>query len=268
MNEIEPTIETGEEVRGKGLPGAQTLLRGLEVLSLVAKGTVNLLDIANSLGLSKTTAHRLATTMVEQRFLNFTPRVGYSLGTKLIELGHKASQQLSLPRVAYEHIALLAMATGDTVHLGVLDNDKVLYLDKISGSRRIEISSRIGERQPLSSTGLGKALLLDHTSAQLETIYNQEQSQYHTNMESWLERMRIYSNQGCAFDLEENEDRIRCVAAPVRNAADKIIGSISVASAAQYMDDSRMDELKHSVIATANAISAEYGWINKTSINN
>ncbi|HOY23061.1 MAG TPA: IclR family transcriptional regulator C-terminal domain-containing protein, partial [Cellvibrio sp.] len=118
----------------------------------------------------------------------------------------------------------------------------------------------IGERQPLSSTGLGKALLLDHTKAQLEAIYNQEQSQYHTNMESWLARMEIYSRQGCAFDLEENEDRIRCVAAPIRNAGDKIIGSISVASAAQYMDDNRMNELRESVIATAKAISAEYGW--------
>lgn len=260
MQEVTTNSDVGDEGRGKGLSGAQTLVRGLEILSVVAGGTGNLQEIANALGLSKSTTHRLANAMVEQRFLNFTPRIGYSLGAKLIELGHRAAQQMNLPRVAYEHIAQLSMATGDTVHLGILENDSALYLDKIPGSRRIEISSRIGERQPLSSTGLGKALLLDHTRAELEEIYNREQSQYHTNLEIWLESMRTYSEQGCAFDLEENEDRIRCVAAPIRNAANKIIGSISVASAAQYMDDDRMNELKDSVIATAKAISSEYGW--------
>lgn len=263
MQEIENNNDASEEGKGKGLSGAQTLIRGLEIMSVVANGTGNLQEIANTLGLSRSTAHRLANALVEQRFLNFTPRIGYSLGAKLIELGHKASQQMSLPRVAYEHIAQLAIATGDTVHLGVLDNDSALYLDKIPGSRRIEISSRIGERQPLSSTGLGKALLLDHSKTQLEAIFNREQSQYHTNLESWLERMEAYSQQGCAYDLEENEDRIRCVAAPIRNAADKIIGSISVASAAQYMDDNRMNELRETVITTAKAISVEYGWTGK-----
>lgn len=260
MQEIDANNDVNDETKGKGLSGAQTLVRGLEILSVVARGTGGLQDIANALGLSRSTAHRLANALVEQRFLNFTPRIGYSLGAKLIELGHRASQQMSLPRVAYEYIAQLAAVTGDTVHLGVLDNDSALYLDKIPGSRRIEISSRIGERQPLSSTGLGKALLLDHNKQQLEEIYNREQSQYHTNLESWLARMDIYSKQGCAFDLEENEDRIRCVAAPIRNAANKIIGSISVASAAQYMDDNRMNELREIVIATANNISGEYGW--------
>ncbi len=264
MQENESGNDVSEEAKGKGLSGAQTLIRGLEIMSVVASGTGNLQDIANTLGLSRSTAHRLANALVEQRFLNFTPRIGYSLGAKLIELGHKASQQMSLPRIAYEHIAQLAIATGDTVHLGVMENDSALYLDKIPGSRRIEISSRIGERQPLSSTGLGKALLLDHSKAQLEAIFNREQSQYHTNLESWLERMDTYTRQGCAFDLEENEDRIRCVAAPIRNAADKIIGSVSVASAAQYMDDNRMNELRESVIATAKAISVEYGWSDKS----
>ncbi|MES1196957.1 MAG: IclR family transcriptional regulator C-terminal domain-containing protein, partial [Steroidobacter sp.] len=76
----------------------------------------------------------------------------------------------------------------------------------------------------------------------------------------WLERMRHYKQAGYAFDLEENEDRIRCVAAPIRDAANKIIGSISVSSAAQYMDDKRMHDLTRLVIKTVHDISAEFGW--------
>ncbi|HWU49637.1 MAG TPA: IclR family transcriptional regulator C-terminal domain-containing protein, partial [Asticcacaulis sp.] len=57
-----------------------------------------------------------------------------------------------------------------------------------------------------------------------------------------------------------NEDRIRCVAAPIREAGGTIIGSISVSSAAQYMDDDRLDDLTDQVMKTAATISEEYGW--------
>ena len=247
----------------KSLAGAQTLVRGLDVMQAVAQVPRNLPDLSEALGLTRSTTHRLATTLVEQRFLNFTPRVGYSLGPRLLELGHLAARQLNLPRIAHDYLVQLSQETGDTVHLGVLDNDMALYLDKISGSRRIEISSRIGERQPLRSTGLGKALLLDESESSLRGIYARESALwpgYGVNEAIWLERMRHYKATGYAFDLEENEDRIRCVAAPIRDAADRIIGSISVSSAAQYMDDARMKALTQRVLDTVHAISGEFGW--------
>jgi DNA-binding IclR family transcriptional regulator len=109
----------------------------------------------------------LASTLVEKRYLTFAPRHGYGLGPKALEIGYQARIQLNIPRVAREHLETLAAQTGDTVHLGILDGTRALYLDKISGRRRIEISSRVGEVQPLRSTGLGKALLLDEGDAKL-----------------------------------------------------------------------------------------------------
>jgi DNA-binding IclR family transcriptional regulator len=76
----------------------------------------------------------------------------------------------------------------------------------------------------------------------------------------WEERMRGYAGSGRAFDLEENEDQIRCVAAPIRDASNRIVGAISVSSAAQYMDDARMEALSDDVLATARAVSADLGW--------
>jgi DNA-binding IclR family transcriptional regulator len=65
---------------------------------------------------------------------------------------------------------------------------------------------------------------------------------------------------GHAFDLEENEDQIRCVAAPVRDVSGKIVAAISVSSAAQYMDDDRMAALSAEVRETAQKISTDLGW--------
>jgi DNA-binding IclR family transcriptional regulator len=72
--------------------------------------------------------------------------------------------------------------------------------------------------------------------------------------------MRDYSAAGCALDLEENGDHIRCVAAPIRDVTGRIAGAISVATAAQYMDDTRVHGLAFEVKATAEAISRELGY--------
>jgi DNA-binding IclR family transcriptional regulator len=243
--------------------GSQTLVRGLEVLEAVASGVNTLSDLAATVKLNRSTAHRLASTLVEKRYLSFVPRYGYGLGPKTLEVGYQARVQLSVPRVAREHLEKLAAQTGDTVHLGVLDGNRALYLDKIPGRRRVEISSRVGELQPLRSTGLGKALLLDEDDAKLREFYRSENGigqPYEVAEGTWLRRMRDYAKNGYAFDLEENEDRIRCVAAPVRDATGKIRAAISVSSAAHYMDDQRMQDLIDDVRGAAEQISHELGW--------
>jgi DNA-binding IclR family transcriptional regulator len=249
--------------RAKNWLGSQTLVRGLDVLEAVASGVSNLADLSATVDLNRSTAHRLAATLVERRYLTFVPRTGYGLGPKSLELGYQARVQLNIPRVARDHLERLAAQTGDTVHLGVLDGTRALYLDKIPGRRRVEISSRVGELQPLRSTGLGKALLLDEDEAHLKDFYRCEsgsEHHYRVSESTWMRRMRDYAKRGCAFDLEENEDRIRCVAAPIRDATGDIKASISVSSAAQYMNDERMQVLAGQVRWTADQISRELGW--------
>ena len=270
MKVSESIVDEGDDVsdgppveRGKSPTGTQTLARGLDIVNIVAEGVGNLNDIAASLGLSRSTVHRLAATLVEQRYLDFARNLGYTLGPKLLELGFLAGRQLSLPRLARDHLEELAATSGDTVHLAVRDGTRALYLDKIPGRRRVEISSRIGERQPLRSTGIGKALILDEAEAAWRDLYDIEDRagfRYNVDFSVWLARMRDYAKRGHAFDLEENEDRIRCVAAPVRDASGSIAGAISISSAAQYMDEARMHRLTEAVQATAAAISAELGW--------
>lgn len=245
-----------ESEEKKGVAGSQTLMRGLDVIEAVAGGATTLPLLADALGLTRSTAHRLASSLVERGYLAFTPRAGYRLGAKLLQLGHLAHEQADLIQVARPHLEALAEASEDTVHLGILDEDRALYLDKIPGRRRINISSRVGDRQPLTSTGLGKALMLDHAP----DYWNARRTAEDGDTSGWGERMAAYSAAGRAYDLEENEDRIRCVAAPVRDARDRIVGAISVSSAAQYMDDDRMASLSDEVVATARAISGDLGW--------
>ncbi|MCC2978299.1 IclR family transcriptional regulator [Sphingomonas sp. PL-96] len=256
-------ISTAETSSSGG--GSQTLLRGLDVIEAVGEAPVALAELSERLGLAKSTTYRLATALVDRGYLAFTPRLGYRLGPKLLALGHLAQAQTDLIQVARAHIEALAASTDDTVHLGVLDDDQALYLDKIAGRRRINISSRVGDRHPLTSTGLGKALMLDHPADYWAARLQAEQRRDAEGGSGlWHGRMQGYVEAGHAFDLEENEDQIRCVAAPIRGAQGSIVGAISVSSAAQYMSDDRIAALSSDVRATAEAISRDLGWSDET----
>ncbi|MDI1294472.1 MAG: IclR family transcriptional regulator [bacterium] len=257
-------VEVEDKSKG-ALPkvsGSQTLHRGLDLLDQVIDGPVKLADLSERMGLARSTTHRLANAMVERGFLTFLPREGYQLGPKLLQLGFLAQAQADLVQIARPHLEALAAASEDVVHLGRLDGDQALYLDKIPGRRRVEISSRIGDRQPLTSTGLGKALLLDEAEAHWHRAFDAERDAgiHAADYTIWLDRMRAYALAGRAYDLEENEDQIRCVAAPIRDASGAIVAAISLSSAAQYMDDDRMATLSTDVRTTANRVSADLGW--------
>ncbi|MBB5716723.1 IclR family transcriptional regulator [Sphingomonas aerophila] len=254
----------GASVEGeaKASTGSQTLLRGLDVIEAMGDGPVTLPDLAVRLGLTRSTTHRLATALIERRYLTFTPRLGYQFGPKLLELGFLAQRQTDIVQVARPHLEELAATTEDTVHLGVLDGERALYLDKIAGRRRVDIRSRVGDRHPLTSTGLGKALLIDHAPENWAVLFAQDQAAGAPAMDYavWEGRMRAYAQSGHSFDLEENEDLIRCVAAPIRGAGGAIVAAISVSSAAQYMSDDRMADLAQDVRDAAGAVSRELGW--------
>lgn len=252
----------------KQLAGTQTLLRGLAVLEAAAGGAHDLRAFAAALGTTRSTTHRLVSSLVQARYLRQLGSA-YLLGPKLIELGTIALEQMPLTKVAHPHLERLAQASQDTIHLGVRDGDDVLYIDKIPGQRGLEMRSRIGHRMPLASTGIGKALMLDLDPAQWSALFEASsrtlagmpfKPDLQPTPAVFLERMARYAIGGYTFDLEENEASIRCVAAPVRDASGTIVAALSVASTVPYMPAARMDELIAVVQTEARAISEEIGW--------
>ena len=95
---------------------------------------------------------------MEQRYLRHVPTQGYQLGAKLIEFGARALESTSLYEIAQPVLQRLARYTLDTVHLGIVEGDEVLYLEKINSQRGLEMRSRPGHRMPLAITGIGKGI--------------------------------------------------------------------------------------------------------------
>ena len=241
--------------------GTQTLMRGLAVVQAVAAGARDLKDICARIGVARSTTHRLASCLVQERYLRSLPGVGYVLGPKLIELGFQAREAFPMATLARPYLDELAALTGDTIHLAVRDNDEVLYLEKIPGKKGLEMRSRVGHRMPLAATGVGKALLLDAGEQEWEAIYEQQRHllRLPVSKSAWIKLMRGYAQAGYAYDTGEDEPSIRCVAAPIRDGSRKTVAAISVSSTLEYMDEKRMKALAPVVCETARRISAELG---------
>ncbi|HEY0178571.1 MAG TPA: IclR family transcriptional regulator, partial [Dokdonella sp.] len=238
-----------------------TLFRGIEIVDAVAEGCKSIQTISQHTGIAFSTVHRIASALVQARYLSFEPRKGYRLGSKLVELGFLAHRQSELTVLARERLERLAATTRDTVHLATLDEDSVVYLDKIGGQRPIEVNSRIGGRKPVCTTGVGKALILDRGEAVWRAHYARESAaeKMPLPLGEWLERMREYARGGYAFDVGENQPRIRCVAAPIRDGSGKIVAAVSVTSTVDYTDDERLAELVPLIRGVASEISLQLG---------
>lgn len=245
-------------------PGTQTLARGLAVIRIVADGARDLRTLVERTGLGRSTTHRLVQLLVREEFLRHVDG-GYTLGPALIELGFKALHGNPLPVVARPILEELSAQVHDTVHLGVIDGDSVLYLDKLPGSRGAEMRSRVGHRMPLTRTGVGMAMLLDSPD-RWEALYTADAARVAVPVTGkrtevdFSTRMHTYAKLGAAMDLEDNEPGIRCVAAPVRDASKATVGAISVSATRPYMPAARMRGLVPVVRRAANRISSAMGY--------
>jgi DNA-binding IclR family transcriptional regulator len=247
-------------------PTSQTLIRGLDVLEMVANGPMPLPALADRLGLARSTTHRLATALLERRYLTLTPREGYVLGPKVLELGSLAREQTVLLRVARLHMEKLADESLDTVHLTVCESGTALLIERIQGHRRLLPSLRIGERTKITQCTGGHALLLDQPEAVWREAFAQDCGSDCPDTAAWRERLSLFlasmreaASLGYASDAADGADPLSTVAAPIRGAGGEVVAALGLSMAAHYVDGGGFAASGRAVRAVAAAISADLG---------
>ncbi|GAA3964465.1 IclR family transcriptional regulator [Gordonia caeni] len=207
---------------GHGAPPAQDTVLGKVMTILHAFGVddheLSLAELVRRTGLHKATTHRLCGEMVAAHLLDRTAG-GYRLSGGLFELGMRASVERSLLEIAMPFLQDLYERTRETVHLGVLDGNEVLYVAKIGGHRQANAPSRTGGRMPLYCTGIGKSLLAhaDPTLQQRILSGPLPRRTPRTVVAPGLlaRQLEAIRETGVAFEIEESAPGIACVAAPV-----------------------------------------------------
>src|ERR1017187_1124230 len=244
----------------------QVLDRTVAVLDTLAKNGepgLTVVEVAEAIGVAKSTAHRLLRGLAQWRFVFRQPvNDRYVLGVKLFQLGSLAAPQNHLRGRARRYLERLARETGETIHLAVLNDGQVLHLDKIESQRRLRIGIVLGSYSQASTTALGKALLACLPENRLREIIRMRglpsrTSNSITTIAELEEELRRVRECGYALDNEEDGEGLKCVAAPVRSISGEVIAALSVAGPSLRMTDERVALLVKLVVETARGLSEE-----------
>jgi DNA-binding IclR family transcriptional regulator len=240
---------------------SRSMEKALQLLDHVAEEGRSLGELAASTGLPKSTVHRLASVLVDQGFLR-TVQNRYVLGHRLMELGERARDQVHLPALAREHMLATSAATGETLHLGELIGTDIIYLEKVEGGRGLQMRSRVGLISPAATTAMGKAIVSQLPEQRWPDFFlgpNGRTPNSITTLDGFVHELRTTRQRGYAFDREENEIGICCVAAPIREASGRTVAAVSLSGAAVYLPSERLEGLGVAVVECADAISRGIG---------
>ncbi|MFI5529396.1 IclR family transcriptional regulator [Kitasatospora sp. NPDC051853] len=248
---------------------SQTVTRALRLLAELGEGERSLDQLAELIGVHKTTVLRLLQSLEEERFVYRDAAYRYHLGAGLFALAGLALEQRGIRAVAAPHLRELNAATGQTVHLAAYEGGEVVYIDKYDSRHPVRMYSRVGLRAALHNTAVAKVLLADLPLAErrrvVETIeFTRHTPRTITDPAALLAELDVVAAQGWAQDHAEHESFINCVAAPVRDATGRVVAAASISVPDVVLPYERVLELVPQLRATAAAISADAGLPPKT----
>lgn len=250
----------------KSLRNSSTV-RVLRILEEIAKSEdgIGVTELANRLELNKSTVYRFLATLEEEQYLEQQETTKkYQSGIKLFELASRIVNQVDWTKDIRPFLVDLKDRVNETVHLGIIDNGEVVYIDKVECERSIRMYSRVGKRAPIYCTGVGKAILAFLSKEkQANIIKNIDYTKFTTNTiidDSDLKKeIKIIRAQGFALDREEHEAGVNCAAAPIFTHDGQVLGGISIAGPSSRVDEENLFELAAEVKETAQLISRRLG---------
>lgn len=212
-----------------------TVGKALSALELVAafERPVRFSEVLEHSPYPKATLYRFLQTLTNQGLLQYDPDQGvYSMGMRLVRLAHAAWRQSSLAPISRNVLDTLYAQVGQTIHLAQMDAGQVLYVEKRTAIRPVEMFSQAGKVGPAYCTGVGKAMLayLDdvtlEASLQKQAFYQHTQFT-HADAESLKTELSQIQAEGFSYDREEHETGIICIAKAILLKG-RPIGALSI----------------------------------------
>jgi len=246
-----------------------TVGKALEVLDRVAEygRPVRFAELLADSHHPKATLYRLLQTLTNQGMLCFDDgQQTYAPGLRLVRLAHAAWRQSSLAPVARDFIDALSTDVGETIHLAQLDQGQVLYVDKRNARTPIEMFSQAGKIGPGFCTGVGKAMIAHLEGNAREDAIRRQAYVRHTphtlaSEGDFRNELDAIRKEGVAFDREEHEPGIICIAAPILSTKGRVMGALSITSSTQRQSLEGLNALRPLLLKTANDIAeAAESW--------
>ncbi len=202
-------------------------------------------ELSKKLKLHKNNVFRILATLQSRNYIEQNKaNDNYRLGIKCLELGQTFIHQRGMLKQAKPILSALAEKSGETSYVSILRGNDVVYLDSVETSSTIRVVSRLGLHMPIHATAAGKALVAFESEEELRKRFDRDLPRFtpHTITDSGrlLVNLAEVRTRGYSDDLEEFEEGLRCIAAPVRDYTRKVIGALSVSGPAHRLTDDKI----------------------------
>lgn len=223
---------------------------------------VSLKQLALDSGLHPSTAHRILSAMISSGLVERADPGSYRLGLRLLELGNIVKARIGMRETALPLMRDLHAQIGESVNLGMRQRDDIVYVERTSSGRSsVRVVHLVGARAPLHVTAVGKLYLADE-GAQAVKEYARRTGlpgftpTSLTSLAALERELARVLREGVAYDNEEIEQGLRCIAAPIRDDSGAMVGGLSVSAPAERHDPAWVAPVKQ----TADRISAALGY--------
>jgi DNA-binding IclR family transcriptional regulator len=246
----------------------KVLLKAAAVIDLLARAEtpLSLSALAGELQIAKSTMHGILATLMSVGYVIRDAETNdYRLGFHLFEIGNAISRKLDERRIAAPYMQMLAEKTGETIHLAVLEDGEVLYLNKQESTSSIRIITESGLRLPVHCTGLGKALLSGLDNEEIVEIAERKGLEKYTettitDVKALLKEIEKIRQIGYAQDKQEFVIGLRCVAVPIHDIVGKVVCAISLSGPISRMSGELLECKRKQLVKAAAAISKKLGY--------
>ncbi|MEY9930777.1 IclR family acetate operon transcriptional repressor [Catenulispora sp. GP43] len=245
----------------------QSVDRAVTILELLARqGDTGVTEIAAELGVHKSTAFRLAAAL-EMRGLVEQPgeRGKYRLGLGLVRLAGAATVRMDLTQQSRPVSERLAAEVAETINLAILDSDAAVNIDQVLGPSAITTHNWVGQRTPLHATSSGKVLLAYLPAPAIEARLAAPLARFTPRTVTDVKALRVELERvradGYACTVEELEEGLNAVAAPVLADNGQVLAAISVSGPSFRLTEERLAQAADAVRAAAAEISARLGHV-------
>jgi IclR family transcriptional regulator, pca regulon regulatory protein len=251
---------------------SQSLERGLAILGCFTpkRPVLGIADIADDLGMSRSTTHRYVITLVALGYLEQGASRKYRLGLRVTDLGMSALNSTGLREHAHPYLEELRQRTSYTTSLGVLDGTEVLYVDRVRSFRRgrdeAALDLHTGSRVPAYCTSMGKLLLAhlpegDQRELIAQVKLTKRGPNTITGKKALRDELDEIQSAGFAVDDQELAAGVYAIAVPVRNEAHDVVAAVGLAAHSSVISlEEIVDALAPHVVSTADRISARLGY--------
>lgn len=244
-------------------PTIQVIERMFALIDVLASRDepMSLKDISQQTGLHPSTTHRILNDLAVGRFVDRPEAGSYRLGMRLLELGNLVKGRLSVRDAALEPMRELHRLIQQPVNLSVRQGDEIVYIERSYSERSgMQVVRAIGGRAPLHLTSIGKLFLANDELPRVRAYATRTglagQTRNSITQLPALERELVHARQsGVAYDNEELELGVRCMAAGIYDDQGKLVAGLSISSPADRLDDGWLPKLQQ----TARQISSALG---------